>query len=86
MFLQSCAIHSNFPFVCFLKKCRQDQSQAKHLSARIKRNRTPKLKGTMIGTPMFAKRHKVEPKKGTALSISTPRFSNNNSMSVADTK
>ena len=62
LLLQSCVVHSNFPFICFLKKCRQTKSEARHLSSQINRNRTPKLKGTMIGRNMSAKNIKIKPK------------------------
>ena len=74
--LESCAIHSNFPFICFLKKCRQEKSNERHLAARIKRNRAPKLKATMVSRKALPKKYPADHKKAEAQIVSKPSFSN----------
>jgi hypothetical protein len=76
LILQSCVVHSNFPFICFAKKCRQDKSSSRHLAAKIKRNRMPKLKGTIVSGKALPKKKKTKPNDKKQATDSHPSFSN----------
>jgi hypothetical protein len=70
--LQSCVVHSHFPFICFLKKCRQPTRSQQRYEAtkRIDQRQTNKLKNIKSK----GGRHKVKNQTKIKRSIATPSF------------
>jgi hypothetical protein len=54
--LQSCVVHSNFPFVCFLKKCRGTKKTERRIALRIKRNKTSHPNKIALPSGLFSKK------------------------------
>jgi hypothetical protein len=54
--LQSCVVHSNFPFVCFLKKCKGTSKIERRIALRIKKNKTSRTRKIALLNGLFSKK------------------------------